>query len=273
MPDWATSTDTVTMAENYARYLVPAVFNTWTTETLQHLQARPEDNVLDVACGTGVVSFEIAQLVGAYGKVVGIDTDPGMLTIAERIRKGRGTNNLVFRQMDGNAIKYADGVFDRIVCQHALMFFDDKPRALREMFRVLSRGGSMVVTAWGSRMGTPHEALLADAFRAHLPEEPTFFETLFSLGERGDMEAALRDAGLKSHCIVERVQRTAMFTSSDSYWQGMVYGRPLVGLVESLPEHVRNAIHIEVISRMSAYKARSGYISPMEAVIAKITKP
>src|SRR3712207_2316717 len=106
MPDWATGIDTVTLAENYARFLVPAVFNTLTTETLQHLQARPEDNVLDVACGTGVVTFEAAQLVGPHAKVVGIDTDPGMLTIAERIRKGRGLNNIAFRQMDANAIKY-----------------------------------------------------------------------------------------------------------------------------------------------------------------------
>jgi ubiquinone/menaquinone biosynthesis C-methylase UbiE len=273
MPDWIVGTDPAAMAENYARYLVPAVFNTWTSETLQHLQARPEDNVLDVASGTGVTTFEVSRLIGPYGKVVGIDTDPGMLEIAERIRRARDLNNITFRQMDAHAIKYADAVFDRVVCQHALMFFDNQVGALREMFRVLAHGGRMVVTTWGSRMAAPHEALLAEAFHAYLPQEPSFFQTLFSLGERGDMERVLRDAGLRPHALVERVQRMANFTSSDSYWQGMVMGRPLCTLIESLPETVRNSIKLDAINRLYPYKSRSGYITPMEAVIVTITKP
>jgi SAM-dependent methyltransferase len=91
MADWPTVGDTSAMAENYASYLVPSVVNVWTIETLQHIQARPEDTVLDVACGTGALTFEVAQLVGPYGRVVGVDIDRGMLGIAERIRKIGGS--------------------------------------------------------------------------------------------------------------------------------------------------------------------------------------
>ena len=48
------------------------------------------------------------------------------------------------------------------------MFVEDKPRAVREMYRVLSHGGRMVITVWGTRAGTPHENLLAEVFREAL---------------------------------------------------------------------------------------------------------
>ena len=89
MPDWETGADAAAIAENYARYLLPAFFTTLASETLKHAQVRPGDTALDVACGTGVVTFEVAQLVGELGRAVGVDIDPTMLAIAERIRTSR----------------------------------------------------------------------------------------------------------------------------------------------------------------------------------------
>jgi ubiquinone/menaquinone biosynthesis C-methylase UbiE len=270
MPDWVISSET---PENYARYLVPAVFNTWATEVIQHVQARPGDSVLDVACGTGVAAFELAPMVGPEGRVVGIDLDASMLAIAERVRAERALNNVTFREMSVLEMKYNDGVFDKVVCQHALMFFDDKVHALREMYRVLSHGGKMVITVWGNRMHTPHEAAMADAFRACLPKVPPFFDTLFSLEERSDVEQLLRDAGIKQHAIIERVQRTALFPSDDEYWQGMALGRPIAGMVNALPPDLVNNIKAETLKRIAPYKSPTGYVFPMEAFVIMVVKP
>ncbi len=273
MPDWPVGVDTSAMAENYARYLVPTVLSVWTVDTLQHVQPRPGDTVLDVACGTGAVTFDVAQLVGPLGRVVGVDTDSAMLAIAERIRKARGMNNVSVRDMDSQALKFADGVFDRVICQHALMFFEDKVKAVKEMYRVLSRGGRMVITVWGTRAGTPHENLLAEVFRDIFEDEPPFFETLFSVGERGDMEAILREAGIKANAIVERVHRQVIFPSAESYWQGVIYGRPLATILDPLPEPTRAAMKAEAITKLRPYKDQARYMCPMDGVIVTITKP
>ena len=73
MPDWPLGVATSAMAENYASHLVPTVLSVWTVDSLQHAQPRPGDSVLDVACGTGAVTFDVAQLVGPMGRVVGVD--------------------------------------------------------------------------------------------------------------------------------------------------------------------------------------------------------
>jgi len=273
MPDWPAIEDTSAMAENYARYLVPSVLNVWTIDTLQHIGARPEDTVLDVASGTGVLAFEIAQLVGPYGRVVGVDTDKSMLSIAERIRKARDMYQVQLREMDAHSLKFADGVFDRVVCQHGLMFFDDKVLALREMVRVLSHGGRLVLTVWGPRATVPHEGLLAEAFRAAGGSEPSYFETLFSLGGRGAIENLFRQADLRSGTIIERVDRRVIFTSADAYLQGLLYGRPLVRVVNKLPEATVAAIKAEALNRIRPYKEGQRYVFPMEGVIVTFTKP
>src|SRR4051794_9670077 len=121
MPDWETGADATTITENYARYLVPACFETWAGETLNHAQVRPGSTVLDVACGTGVVTFETAPLVGQVGRVVGVDTDSVMLAVAERIRKARGTTNVRFYEMDAQRLEFVEGTFDQVTCQHAIM--------------------------------------------------------------------------------------------------------------------------------------------------------
>src|SRR4051794_19100316 len=249
MPDWETGAEALAIAENYARYLVPAFFDSWAGETLKHAQARPGDTVLDVACGTGVVTFELAPLVGQLGRAVGVDVDNVMLSIAERIRKARGVPNVRFYGMNVQKLEFVEGTFDRVVCQHAIMFFDNKPEAVKEMFRVLSPGGRLVISAWSTRPNTPHEALLAEAFHANLGDEPPFFKTLFNVGDRGAMEAVLRVAGVKKHAIVERVQQMAIFPSAEAYWQGMVHGRPIARFAAALPKDSLEAIKSDVLTR------------------------
>jgi SAM-dependent methyltransferase len=273
MPDWETSAEALSIAENYARYLVPAFFDSLAAETLKHAQARPGDTVLDAACGTGVVTFELAPLVGQLGRVVGVDLDRVMVSIAERIRKARGATNVRFYEMNAQKLEFVDGTFDRVACQHGIMFFDDKPAAVKEMYRVLAPGGRLVITAWSTRTSTPHESLLAEAFHARLEEEPPFFRILFSVGDRGAMEEVLRIAGVKPHSIIERVRHMAIFPSAQAYWQGMVHGRPIARLAAALPKDTLEEIKTDVFTRMSPYAADKGFISPMEAVVATVIKP
>ena len=99
--------------------------------------------VLDVACGTGVLTLDAADLVKPDGSVVGLDLDPGMLGVAKR--KGP---HIDWREASADAIPFEDSTFDAVVSQFGLMFFEDRLRGLTEMGRVARPGGRIAVAVW-----------------------------------------------------------------------------------------------------------------------------
>ena len=66
--------------KNYERYFVPTIGTAWATARVAELSSG--ERVLDVACGTGVVTRRASELVGPEGNVAGLDVNPGMLAVA-----------------------------------------------------------------------------------------------------------------------------------------------------------------------------------------------
>ena len=90
--------------------------------------------VLDVACGTGVLARQIAQVTGPTC-IIGIDRSEGMLSVARHLAPTISWQNGL-----AEALPFAASVFDRVVSQFGLMFFDDPTKALRKMRRVVDTG-------------------------------------------------------------------------------------------------------------------------------------
>ena len=93
------------------------------------------DRVLDVGCGTGVLAREAADRVAADGQVTGLDLNASMLAVARRLRP-----HLDWRQGDATALPFADGSYDVVLSQFALMYFPESRTALKEMLRVHQPG-------------------------------------------------------------------------------------------------------------------------------------
>ena len=108
---------------------------------LQMADLRPGERVLDVACGTGLVSFRAAAAVGAGGAVVGTDISGEMVEAAARVASLRGMGHVRFERADAEDLPFADACFDAAMCGLGLMYVPDPVRALREMRRVLRPGG------------------------------------------------------------------------------------------------------------------------------------
>ena len=104
---------------------------------------RPGEAVLDLGCGAGFDVFIAAQLVGARGRVVGIDFSSEMLAIAEAGRRQAGIEHVEFREAAVEALPSPDGSFDIALSNGVLNLIPDKPVALREIFRVLRPTGRL----------------------------------------------------------------------------------------------------------------------------------
>lgn len=127
-------------AEIYEERFVPALFAHWVEPMLDAVGLGAGQSVLDVACGTGVLTRHAADRVGPDGRAVGLDLNQAMLDVASRIRP-----DVDWRRGDVAAIPFDDDSFDVVTCQAALFFFPDVTAALREMGRVARRNGRVGV--------------------------------------------------------------------------------------------------------------------------------
>ena len=152
--------------DSYERYQVPSVFEPLAKLFLGHIALQPGEQVLDVACGTGVLARQAAPFLGADGFVAGVDLNPGMLEVAHRRLSAAGLEP-VLRQGDAAALPFADASFDVVLCQQGLQFFPEPLSALREMHRVLRPDGRLGLCVWQSIEHSPCNRAMADALACH----------------------------------------------------------------------------------------------------------
>ena len=117
----------------------------------------PDDTVLDVACGPGLVSCAFARVAR---RVTGIDITPRMLEQARELQERRNLNNVEWHNGDVANLPFADGAFSVVVSRFAFHHFTDPLTVLLEMRRVCRFGGRVVVA------DTSPEPSTADAFNA-----------------------------------------------------------------------------------------------------------
>ncbi|MER8013696.1 methyltransferase domain-containing protein [Streptomyces griseoluteus] len=122
--------------------------HTWRTaaNSAAHLlgSLAPDMRVLDVGCGPGTITADLAALV-PDGRVTGADRAPGVLEQARATAEGRGLANVDFEVADVHALGHPDGAFDVVHAHQVLQHVGDPVGALREMVRVTRPGGLIAV--------------------------------------------------------------------------------------------------------------------------------
>jgi len=122
------------------------VHRLWKRFTIEVSGVRPGHKVLDIAGGTGDLSYKFSRLVGADGLVVLADINSSMLKVGRDRLTDRGVSgNLVVTQADAQYLPFPDNTFDCITIAFGLRNVTDKDLALRSMLRVLKPGGRLLI--------------------------------------------------------------------------------------------------------------------------------
>jgi ubiquinone/menaquinone biosynthesis C-methylase UbiE len=215
-----------TAAEIYEQYLVPAMFEPFARDLIQLCNIRPSDRILDVACGTGIVSrLAIDYVDVSVGKVVGVDINPIMLNVARHCYAGK---DIGWKEGSATSLPFPNEFFDLVVCQQGLQFFPDRLKALTEMNRVLvgtshSRGnkdcgyGRLVLSVWTSINDSPGFHILERLLQETISHEAaTIMQLPHSLSDSTELISLVRAAGF-GKILSKEVTKTISFNSVEEF--------------------------------------------------------
>ena len=137
------------IAKAYDTILVPSLFEPWAYQLVNDNRPWNSHNVLDLACGTGVVTKELAKNVGPTGKVIALDINSQMLNLA-KLKCNEWANIIEFIEGTADSLDISDNSMDKVVCQQGFQFFPDKKAAAHEIYRVLKPRSKAILSTWCS---------------------------------------------------------------------------------------------------------------------------
>jgi SAM-dependent methyltransferase len=226
---------------------------------------EPGERVLDVACGTGLVSFAAAAAVGARGRVIGVDLSGRMVDAARDRATRLGAFQASFARMDAEELAFPNASFDVALCALGLMYCPDPARALREMRRVVRPGGRIVVAVWGerARCGWADVFPIVDA-EVQSDVCPLFFQ----LGHKDALAWLCGDLQLQDVAL-HRVTATLRYADADQACDAAFVGGPVALAWSRFDEATRQRVRARYVESIASWRRPHGYDVPGEFVVAQ----
>lgn len=253
----------------YVRLLEPAKFMPWAEGLIGLAAPRGGERVLDIACGTGVVTRLAAGVVGENGAVVGFDLNERRLELARVAAEAdppAGRATIEWRGGDATALPFDDASFDLVTCQQGLQFFPDRPLAVREMARVLAPGGRLALNVWQSVEQQPGAFAMANSLERHVGADAAAIRRRpFAFGDGSALEALFVDAGFRD-VVVRPTVTIVRFSSAEAFTTRYLSGvGPLAALVSQADDAARSAVLADMRIALESHIDSEGLALPTVA--------
>ncbi len=246
------SSEELEAGRGYEALFVPALFEPWTKHLIQGAGVGQGSRVLDVACGSGILTRHAYRQVGETGHATGLDPAPGMIAAASEIEPG-----IEWVLGSAEELPFADEHFDCVVSQFGMMFFHDKDAAARQMFRVLATDGRLAVAVWNSIANNPVYGDIIAVLDEHVSTAAGDALRLpYSLGDAADVADVFGAAGFTDVKFDTRIEN-ACFPSSRTMVEADLRGwLPLFDIKLSEDEIANVLVRSE--EKLAKYASPSG---------------
>jgi SAM-dependent methyltransferase len=151
----------------YDQHLGPIQFDPFAAELVRRLPPRPPGDVLELACGTGLVTKRLRERLDPALRLTATDLSTTMLDYAKAQLGGH--DGIEWRDADALKLPFPDGAFGAVVCGFGIMFVPDRQGMLREARRVLVDGGILLFSVWDRVEENPHALASAEVIEAMFP--------------------------------------------------------------------------------------------------------
>ena len=216
--------------EYYNDCLGPLWFDAFAADLVQRLPAHPAGDVLEIACGTGLVTRRLRERLRPSVRLVATDLSKAMLDYARaKLEEYRG---IAWREADALMLPFARGEFCAVVCGFGIMFVPDRLAALREARRVLAEAGILLFNVWDRIEENPHALANATVLEALFPGDPEMrFRTPYDMGDPRLLQRLLAGAGFRATAIeTKRIRIEGADPRSIAI--GQIRGTPRATLIE-----------------------------------------
>jgi ubiquinone/menaquinone biosynthesis C-methylase UbiE len=229
----------------------------------------PGEQVLDMACGTGLVTFDAARAIRPDGRVLGIDLSGQMVDVARRRAEDLELPNCRFARMDAESLALPDASFDVALCALGLMYMPDPEQALHEMRRVLRPGGRIALAVWGERSRCGWSAVF-EVIAAEVASEvcPLFFRL-------GQQDSLARLCASESFATIEqrRIATTLIYADANEACNAALVGGPVALAWSHFNAEVRARVRNRYLDSIEPWRFGHGYRVPAEFVIVAARAP
>ena len=248
----------------YDRFLGPMLFEPYADDLTARLTVPPTAAVLELACGTGILTGRLRRALPATATLTATDLNEPMLAYARAKVPDAG---ITWQPADAQALPFPDAAFDAVACQFGLMFVPDKPRAFGEVRRALRAHGQFAFNVWLSLAENPFGRIARDTIARYFTgDPPTFYEVPFGFHD----ESYIRDLLQTAHFGVvscEQVVLEARSPSAQDAARGLVTGNPILFDVGERATAPPEEIILAVAAALAAEGGAAPLRLPMRALV------
>jgi ubiquinone/menaquinone biosynthesis C-methylase UbiE len=251
-------------AEHYQRCGAQYILGPCAPSLVNAARLSAGERVLDVACGTGVVTRIAAERVGPAGRLVGVDLNPAMLAVARSLPAPNGAP-IEWLERSALDLGLEDASFEVVLCQQGLQFFPDKALALREMRRVLDRGGRLALSVWKG-VGAYHQAVGDALARFISAEAGARFCASRQVPTKEDLQRLATEAGFAD--VEVRIDRIDIrLPPIDEFTLEHLAGSPVAQTIAAAPPDARAKVTASVTKQLQRYADGDGVTYPEETQV------
>ncbi|GGA75627.1 methyltransferase [Flavobacterium palustre] len=214
---------------------------------IELINPKENENVLDVASGTGEPGISIAAKIG-NGKIIFTDLSNGMLEIAKENASKAGIPNFETQVCDVSELPFDDNSFDIVSCRLGFMFFPDMQMAAKELVRVLKPGGRFTTSVWCGPEKNFWVTAVGGTINKNmgLTPPPEGAPGMFRCAKPGFLADIFKEAGLKNVSETE-VAGAVNCGTAETYWDMMTeIAAPFVAALSNADDAMRAKIKQEV---------------------------
>jgi ubiquinone/menaquinone biosynthesis C-methylase UbiE len=229
-----------------------------TKKLVELVKINKGDSVLDVACGTGVVTNEIQKKIGKSGYVIGIDISSTAIKIA---KKWNNKSNMNFVNIDAEKFSFSKK-FDVVTCQYALFFFPNAQKALKNMKNSLKESGSIGISVHGGKDKVPFFSSIIDSVTKYIPDYiPPGSPDLDRFGTKSALKSEVSKVGFSKIIVKEFVFNYSPGRFED-YWRNYLkyIAKPLKEKLSELDSSEKKELKCLIKQKTSQYTKKNGEI-------------